>query len=158
MLEFPLWKKIMLWGIALTVALAAIPSLTSNSGIKWPEFLPDPAIVGRVSVRPRHQHLARPPLQPQQARGTQRNGESKKPASMSSPRIVFSCAAMLTKSYTPGSLLSRSVQTTGSGSIWLPRGGGRQRLRASAMGLGAAATGVSVNHDASQSPRRRPEC
>ncbi len=44
MLEFPLWKKIMLWGIALTVALAAIPSLTSNSGIKWPEFLPDPEI------------------------------------------------------------------------------------------------------------------
>lgn len=44
MLEFPLWKKIMLWSIALVAMLAAVPSLTSNSGIEWPSALPDPEI------------------------------------------------------------------------------------------------------------------
>lgn len=34
----------MLWGIALAAALAAIPSLTSNSGFQWPSALPDPEI------------------------------------------------------------------------------------------------------------------
>ncbi|MEP2737305.1 MAG: protein translocase subunit SecD [Erythrobacter sp.] len=44
MLEFPLWKKIMLWAIALAAALSAVPSLTSNSGLEWPSALPDPEI------------------------------------------------------------------------------------------------------------------
>ena len=44
MLEFPLWKKIMLWAIALAAALSAVPSLTSNSGFEWPSALPDPEI------------------------------------------------------------------------------------------------------------------
>jgi len=44
MLEFPLWKKIWLWLIAALAMLAAVPSLTSNSGFQWPEALPDPEI------------------------------------------------------------------------------------------------------------------
>ena len=44
MLEFPTWKKIWLWSIALIAMFAAIPSLTSNSGLEWPDALPDPEI------------------------------------------------------------------------------------------------------------------
>jgi preprotein translocase subunit SecD len=44
MLEFPTWKKIWLWAITAVAVLAAIPSLTSNSGFQWPEALPDPEI------------------------------------------------------------------------------------------------------------------
>ena len=45
MLEFPTWKKVMLWGIALLCALAAIPSILALSGQGgWPEQLPDPEI------------------------------------------------------------------------------------------------------------------
>ena len=44
MLDFPLWKKIWLWGLTLLAVAAAIPSLTTNTGFQWPEFLPDPEI------------------------------------------------------------------------------------------------------------------
>lgn len=44
MLEFPVWKKVMLWGITLAFALAALPSLYSLTGNDWPEALPDPEI------------------------------------------------------------------------------------------------------------------
>ena len=44
MLDFPIWKKIWLWGLTLVAVAAAIPSLTTNTGFQWPEFLPDPEI------------------------------------------------------------------------------------------------------------------
>ncbi len=44
MLEFPTWKKVMLWGIALLGALAAIPSIASLTNQPWPEQLPDPTV------------------------------------------------------------------------------------------------------------------
>ncbi len=44
MLDFPLWKKVWLWGLTLAATALAIPSLTSNSGFDWPDFLPDPEI------------------------------------------------------------------------------------------------------------------
>ena len=44
MLEFPLWKKIWLWGLTLIFAAAAVPSLLTATGVEWPDFLPDPEI------------------------------------------------------------------------------------------------------------------
>ena len=44
MLEFPLWKRIMLWAVTLSFVLLALPSISSLSGVKWPEQLPDPEI------------------------------------------------------------------------------------------------------------------
>jgi preprotein translocase subunit SecD len=44
MLEYPLWKKIWLWGLAVVFTLAALPSLLSSSGIDWPEALPSPQV------------------------------------------------------------------------------------------------------------------
>ena len=44
MLEFPTWKKVMLWGIALFGALAAIPSIFSLTNQPWPESLPNPTV------------------------------------------------------------------------------------------------------------------
>ena len=44
MLEFPTWKKVMLWGIALLGVLAALPSLASLSNQDWPDSLPDPTV------------------------------------------------------------------------------------------------------------------
>ena len=44
MLEFPLWKRLWLWGITLALCLAALPSIVTMSGGKWPEFLPDPVV------------------------------------------------------------------------------------------------------------------
>lgn len=44
MLEFPLWKKIFLWAITLSLAAMALPSIASLSGVKWPSALPDPEV------------------------------------------------------------------------------------------------------------------
>lgn len=44
MLEYPLWKKIWLWGLTLVFAAAAVPSLVTADGLDWPDFLPDPEI------------------------------------------------------------------------------------------------------------------
>jgi preprotein translocase subunit SecD len=44
MLDFPRWKKAWLWSLILLVSLAALPSVGSLAGLKWPESLPDPTI------------------------------------------------------------------------------------------------------------------
>jgi len=44
MLDFPLWKKIWLWGLTLAAAAMALPSLLSPTGITWPEALPSPQV------------------------------------------------------------------------------------------------------------------
>ena len=44
MLDFPLWRRIFLWVTVLVFALAAMPSLTSMTSLRWPAALPDPEI------------------------------------------------------------------------------------------------------------------
>ncbi|MBX7526397.1 protein translocase subunit SecD [Qipengyuania vesicularis] len=44
MLEFPTWKKVMLWGIAILGVLAALPSIASLTNNDWPEQLPNPTV------------------------------------------------------------------------------------------------------------------
>ncbi|MXO74451.1 protein translocase subunit SecD [Altererythrobacter aerius] len=44
MLDFPRWKKIWLWGLILLTSLAALPSVVSLAGARWPQSLPDPSI------------------------------------------------------------------------------------------------------------------
>ncbi len=44
MLEFPLWKKIWLWGLTLAAAVLALPSLFNVSGLDWPSVLPNPQV------------------------------------------------------------------------------------------------------------------
>lgn len=44
MLEFPLWKKIWLWGLTLAAAALALPSLFNVSGLDWPSALPNPQV------------------------------------------------------------------------------------------------------------------
>ncbi len=44
MLEFPRWKKVWLWAITVLVMLAAVPSLASLTGTRWPASLPDPTV------------------------------------------------------------------------------------------------------------------
>ena len=44
MLEFPIWKKIWLWGLTLAAAMLALPSLFNVSGLDWPASLPNPQI------------------------------------------------------------------------------------------------------------------
>ena len=44
MLEFPTWKKVMLWLVAFVGMLAAIPSIFSLTNQAWPESLPDPTV------------------------------------------------------------------------------------------------------------------
>ena len=44
MLDFPIWKKFMLWGITLAAVIAALPSITSSAGLDWPDQLPDPMV------------------------------------------------------------------------------------------------------------------
>ena len=44
MLEFPTWKKVMLWAIAIFGALAALPSIFSLTGQDWPDQLPDQTV------------------------------------------------------------------------------------------------------------------
>ena len=44
MLDFPRWKKIMLWGLTLFGVLAALPSIFSVANQRWPDALPDPTV------------------------------------------------------------------------------------------------------------------
>src|SRR5688572_14263182 len=44
MLDFPLWRRLFLWGVTLFFALAAVPSLVSLTGARLPEFLPAPMV------------------------------------------------------------------------------------------------------------------
>ncbi|WP_379921880.1 protein translocase subunit SecD [Erythrobacter sp. R86502] len=44
MLEFPLWKKLWLWGLTLAAAVLALPSLFNVSGLDWPSGLPNPQV------------------------------------------------------------------------------------------------------------------
>ncbi len=41
MLDFPIWKKVWFWGIALICAALALPSLFSLAGLPWPTMLPN---------------------------------------------------------------------------------------------------------------------
>jgi len=44
MLDFPLWRRVFLWGITLALSLAAMPSIASLAGVKWPESLYGPEV------------------------------------------------------------------------------------------------------------------
>ncbi|TRD10485.1 protein translocase subunit SecD [Erythrobacter insulae] len=44
MLDFPLWKKIMLWVVTLTAVIMALPSLFGAGGVDWPDALPEPSV------------------------------------------------------------------------------------------------------------------
>ena len=44
MLEFPTWKRVMLWAIAIIGALLALPSIASLTNNPWPDQLPDPTV------------------------------------------------------------------------------------------------------------------
>jgi preprotein translocase subunit SecD len=44
MLDFPLWKRIVVWAITIAVAALSIPSIVSVAGGKWPASLPEPKI------------------------------------------------------------------------------------------------------------------
>ena len=44
MLDFPRWKVIWLWAVALLCAAAALPSLASVAGFGWPSALPNPKV------------------------------------------------------------------------------------------------------------------
>lgn len=44
MLEFPRWKIVWLWAITLVAALAALPSIASVAGIRWPAGFPEPRV------------------------------------------------------------------------------------------------------------------
>lgn len=44
MLEFPLWKKLWLWGLTLAASALALPSLFNVSGLDWPSALPNPQV------------------------------------------------------------------------------------------------------------------
>ncbi|MXO84924.1 protein translocase subunit SecD [Altererythrobacter aurantiacus] len=44
MLDFPTWKKLWLWGLALIAVLAALPSLANLANRAWPEPLPSPTV------------------------------------------------------------------------------------------------------------------
>ena len=44
MLDFPTWRKVWLWSIAIIAMLAALPSLLSATSVRWPESLPQPMV------------------------------------------------------------------------------------------------------------------
>ena len=44
MLDFPVWKRVWLWGITLLLMAAALPSLFSIANLPWPKFLPSPVV------------------------------------------------------------------------------------------------------------------
>ena len=41
MLEFPRWKVLWFWAVTLVLAIAAVPSLVTTTGLAWPTMLPD---------------------------------------------------------------------------------------------------------------------
>lgn len=44
MLEFPTWKRVILWFMTLAFTFAAVPSMANLAGLSWPSFLPSPTI------------------------------------------------------------------------------------------------------------------
>jgi preprotein translocase subunit SecD len=44
MLDFPLWKRLWLWGVTLVFALSAVPSLLALGGIRLPDAIPSPMV------------------------------------------------------------------------------------------------------------------
>ncbi|MDP4574833.1 protein translocase subunit SecD [Qipengyuania sp. G39] len=44
MLDFPTWRKVWLWSIAIIAMLAALPSLLSATSVRWPDALPQPMV------------------------------------------------------------------------------------------------------------------
>src|SRR6186713_1719468 len=44
MLDFPLWRRLWLWGVTLFFALAAVPSLLAIGGVRLPDPLPSPMV------------------------------------------------------------------------------------------------------------------
>ena len=44
MLDFPLWKRIWLWGITLSLAVLSVPTITNLSGVQLPEWAQGPEI------------------------------------------------------------------------------------------------------------------
>ncbi|MGZ3197482.1 MAG: protein translocase subunit SecD, partial [Croceibacterium sp.] len=44
MLDFPVWKRIWLWGLTLLCAAAALPTLVTQFGGTWPSQLPNPQV------------------------------------------------------------------------------------------------------------------
>ena len=44
MLEFPLWKKLWLWGLTLAASVLSLPSLFNVAGLDWPAALPSPQV------------------------------------------------------------------------------------------------------------------
>ena len=44
MLDFPRWKQIWYWLLVIVAVAAAVPSLASIAGVRWPGFLPDPKV------------------------------------------------------------------------------------------------------------------
>ena len=44
MLDFPRWKQLWLWSLALVLSLAALPSIFAVAGLSWPAALPAPRI------------------------------------------------------------------------------------------------------------------
>jgi len=44
MLDFPTWKRVWLWGLTLFAIAAALPSLASITGVRWPSALPSPMV------------------------------------------------------------------------------------------------------------------
>ena len=44
MLDFPRWKQIWFWLLALSAAVASVPSLCSLAGVPWPSALPSPMV------------------------------------------------------------------------------------------------------------------
>jgi preprotein translocase subunit SecD len=44
MLDFPLWKKLLLWATTLAASVLALPSLANVAGLDWPSAIPDPQV------------------------------------------------------------------------------------------------------------------
>jgi len=44
MLDFPRWKKVFYWAIALIAMVASLPSLATFSNLAWPSMLPHPEV------------------------------------------------------------------------------------------------------------------
>ena len=44
MLDFPVWKRLFIWGLVIILAALSVPSMVSLSGGKWPAALPNPHV------------------------------------------------------------------------------------------------------------------